>query len=103
MGSWQQAFEITVKANDMLALMEGRSCQPGIGYVIGGERLVGAQFAHTGHSAPNTGSSTPGADNRASTKRRASVIGVGWMNIFGCVTKRKKLAITMGCSFSVAP
>ncbi len=42
LGSGQQAFEIGVEADHMLALVDGRGGQPGVWHVIGSERLVEA-------------------------------------------------------------
>ena len=56
-----------------------------------------------GHSVPRAGISTPGTARSASRKPTASSIGVGCMNIFGFVTSRKKLAVTIGMSFRLAP
>src|SRR5256885_1807124 len=58
---------------------------------------------NAGHSAPSTACSTPGDASNASMKRKASAMGVGLTKIFGCVTRRRKLATTMGCNFSSTP
>jgi hypothetical protein len=56
-----------------------------------------------GHSAPSGVSCTPELASRASMKATACAVGVGAVNIFRLVTRRKKLASTMGISTSGGP